>query len=173
MTQRFAIGPRETATLDTSGLREHFLIENIFVAGEIELTYTHYDRMMVGGAQPLAEALPLLCPESLKAKFFLERREILRIGIVNPFERRARLAERLAHAVDMTVIAVRRGDDEFAGLHHDGRGFAFWGVARAVGFLEILGVARRAGQERAGGERGGRSGEELAAVHRGITGCAC
>ena len=46
MNIRFAIGPRETATLDTSGLRAHFLIENIFVAGEIELTYTHYDRMM-------------------------------------------------------------------------------------------------------------------------------
>lgn len=76
MTQRFAIGPRETATLNTSGLREHFLIENIFTAGEIELTYTHYDRMIVGGAQPAAEALALPCPESLKAGFFLERREL-------------------------------------------------------------------------------------------------
>ena len=76
MNQRFAIGPRETATLDTSGLREHFLIENVFVPGEISLTYTHYDRMIVGGALPLADALALPCPESLKAKFFLERREL-------------------------------------------------------------------------------------------------
>ena len=76
MNIRFAIGPRETATLDTSGLRAHFLIENIFVAGEIELTYTHYDRMIVGGAQPAGAALALPCPESLKAKFFLERREL-------------------------------------------------------------------------------------------------
>ena len=57
MTQRFAIGPRETATLDTTGLREHFLIESQFVAGEIALTYTHYDRMIVGGAQPAGSAL--------------------------------------------------------------------------------------------------------------------
>ena len=76
MTQRFAIGPRETATLNTSGLREHFLIENIFSAGEIELTYTHYDRMIVGGAQPAGAALTLPCPESLKASSFLERREL-------------------------------------------------------------------------------------------------
>ena len=76
MTQRFAIGPRETATLNTSGIREHFLIENIFTPGEIELTYTHYDRMIVGGAQPAASALALPCPESLKATFFLERREL-------------------------------------------------------------------------------------------------
>ncbi|GAB3573270.1 5-dehydro-4-deoxy-D-glucuronate isomerase [Hymenobacter daeguensis] len=76
MTQRFAIGPRETATLNTTGIREHFLIENIFTAGEIELTYTHYDRMIVGGAQPTGAALALPCPESLKASFFLERREL-------------------------------------------------------------------------------------------------
>ncbi|MBJ6108718.1 5-dehydro-4-deoxy-D-glucuronate isomerase [Hymenobacter sp. BT523] len=76
MTQRFAIGPRETAALNTSGLREHFLIENIFTAGAIELTYTHYDRLIVGGAQPTGAALTLPCPESLKANFFLERREL-------------------------------------------------------------------------------------------------
>ena len=76
MIQRFAIGPRETATLNTAGIREHFLIENIFTPGEIELTYTHYDRMIVGGAQPTGAALALPCPESLKANFFLERREL-------------------------------------------------------------------------------------------------
>ncbi|UOQ98712.1 5-dehydro-4-deoxy-D-glucuronate isomerase [Hymenobacter sp. 5317J-9] len=76
MTQRFAIGPRETATLNTSGIREHFLIENIFTPGAIELTYTHYDRMVVGGAQPTGAALTLPCPGSLKANFFLERREL-------------------------------------------------------------------------------------------------
>ncbi|GAB3634958.1 5-dehydro-4-deoxy-D-glucuronate isomerase [Hymenobacter arcticus] len=77
MNTRFAIGPRETASLNTAGLREHFLIENIFTAGAIELTYTHYDRMLVGGAQPAAgTALPLPCPDGLKANYFLERREL-------------------------------------------------------------------------------------------------
>ena len=80
MTQRFAIGPRETATLDTTGLREHFLIESLFKAGEVLLTYTHYDRMIVGGAQPAGSALALPCPESLKATSFLERREL---GVLN------------------------------------------------------------------------------------------
>jgi 4-deoxy-L-threo-5-hexosulose-uronate ketol-isomerase len=76
MEQRFAIGPRETAGLNTAGLREHFLIENIFTPGSIELTYTHYDRMIVGGAQPLETALPLPNPGNLKANYFLERREL-------------------------------------------------------------------------------------------------
>jgi 4-deoxy-L-threo-5-hexosulose-uronate ketol-isomerase len=80
MNTRFAIGPRETAALNTAGLREHFLIESLFVAGEISLTYTHYDRMIVGGAQPAGAALALPCPESLKANYFLERREL---GVLN------------------------------------------------------------------------------------------
>ncbi|MGI4871269.1 MAG: 5-dehydro-4-deoxy-D-glucuronate isomerase [Janthinobacterium lividum] len=76
MKSRFAIGPRETARLDTAGLREHFLIENIFTPGAIELTYTHYDRMLVGGAMPTELSLALPCPDGLKASFFLERREL-------------------------------------------------------------------------------------------------
>jgi 4-deoxy-L-threo-5-hexosulose-uronate ketol-isomerase len=76
MTSRFAIGPRETASLDTAGLRAHFLIENIFTPGAIELTYTHYDRMLVGGAMPTDAPLALPNPESLKAQYFLERREL-------------------------------------------------------------------------------------------------
>jgi 4-deoxy-L-threo-5-hexosulose-uronate ketol-isomerase len=80
MNQRFAIGPRETATLNTDGIRAHFLVENIFVPGEICLTYTHYDRMIVGGAQPTDAALALPCPESLKAGYFLKRREL---GVLN------------------------------------------------------------------------------------------
>ena len=84
MTQRFAIGSRETATLNTSGIREHFLIESLFVPGEISLTYTHYDRMIVGGAQPNGKALALPCPESLKAGYFLERRELGVLNVAGP-----------------------------------------------------------------------------------------
>jgi len=84
MTQRFAIGPRETASLDTAGLREHFLIETLFAPGEICLTYTHYDRMIVGGVQPAGSAVALPCPESLKSRFFLERRELGALNVGGP-----------------------------------------------------------------------------------------
>ncbi|GAA4353262.1 5-dehydro-4-deoxy-D-glucuronate isomerase [Hymenobacter saemangeumensis] len=80
MTTRFAISPRETAAMSTDELRAHFLIETLFVPGEITLTYTHYDRMIVGGAMPAGTALELPCPESLKATHFLERREL---GVLN------------------------------------------------------------------------------------------
>lgn len=80
MTQRFACSPRETAAMNTAELRAHFLIENLFVTGELTLTYTHYDRMIVGGAVPTGAALALPCPENLKATHFLERREL---GVLN------------------------------------------------------------------------------------------
>lgn len=84
MNTRFAIGPRETASLDTAGLRAHFLIENIFTPGAIELTYTHYDRMLVGGAMPTQGSLALPCPDGLKAQFFLERRELGALNVGGP-----------------------------------------------------------------------------------------
>jgi len=80
MTQRYAIGPRETAAMNTAELRENFLLENLFVAGDIQLVYTHYDRMMVGGVVPTAAPIALPNPANLKADFFLQRREL---GILN------------------------------------------------------------------------------------------
>lgn len=84
MTARFAISPRETASLNTAGIRAHFLIENIFTSGAIELTYTHYDRIIVGGALPTDAPLALPCPDSLKASYFLERRELGALNIGGP-----------------------------------------------------------------------------------------
>ncbi|UOQ76627.1 5-dehydro-4-deoxy-D-glucuronate isomerase [Hymenobacter sp. 5516J-16] len=80
MRQYYAIGPRETAAMSTAELRENFLLENLFVPGEIQLVYTHYDRMIVGGVVPTAEPIALPCPENLKAEFFLQRREL---GVLN------------------------------------------------------------------------------------------
>ena len=80
MLQRHASSPRETATMSTEQLREQFLIEQLFVEGQIELVYSHYDRLIVGGAVPAGEALTLPNPENLKAAYFLERREL---GILN------------------------------------------------------------------------------------------
>ena len=68
------------ASMNTAELRANFLIETLFQPGQIELTYSHYDRMMIGGAMPGTEAITLPNLDELKANFFLERREI---GIIN------------------------------------------------------------------------------------------
>lgn len=77
---RHAIHPTQYKTFTTSDLREHFLIDPIFVADDISLLYTLYDRFIVGGAQPLSKPLKLEAFDTLKADFFLQRREI---GIIN------------------------------------------------------------------------------------------
>ena len=117
MTQRFAIGPRETATLNTDGLREHFLIERLFVAGEISLTYSHYDRLIVGGAQPAGMALPLPCPESLKATSFLERRELGVLNVGGPGQVRVGAEAYELGTQDCLYVGMGAGQVEF--ISHD------------------------------------------------------
>ncbi|WP_257667387.1 5-dehydro-4-deoxy-D-glucuronate isomerase [Parapedobacter tibetensis] len=77
---RYALGPRETKSLDTEELRSNFLIETVFSDDEIQLVYTHYDRYIAGGAKPVSKALTLETIDALKAPYFLERREL---GIIN------------------------------------------------------------------------------------------
>ncbi len=80
MQIRFQNSPKETAGMSTAELRANFLIENLMQPGKISLTYSHYDRMIVGGVVPTSGAIELPNEGELKANFFLERREI---GIIN------------------------------------------------------------------------------------------
>ena len=77
---RHASSPAEVATMNTSQLRENFLIEKIFEEDAIHLTLSFYDRYIAGGAMPVNKAIELPNPENLKAQYFLERREM---GIIN------------------------------------------------------------------------------------------
>ncbi|MGF1777317.1 5-dehydro-4-deoxy-D-glucuronate isomerase [Vibrio nomapromontoriensis] len=70
--------------LDTAGIREQFLIEDMFQPDAINLTYSHIDRIIVGGAVPTASALALQGGKELGVDFFLERRELGVINIGHP-----------------------------------------------------------------------------------------
>lgn len=80
MQIRFESSRKEVAQMDTRTLRDNFLVENIFVDGEIRFVYSHYDRVIIGGVVPRNGPVSLPVYDSLKADFFLERREI---GIIN------------------------------------------------------------------------------------------
>jgi 4-deoxy-L-threo-5-hexosulose-uronate ketol-isomerase len=75
-----AISQREAQGFNTQELRENFLIESIFRNNEIVMYYTHYDRVILGGAMPVYSAIDLQTDDNLKSEYFLERREI---GIIN------------------------------------------------------------------------------------------
>ena len=77
---RYASHPEDAKNYDTARIRRDFLIETLFVADEVNMVYSMYDRMVVGGANPVNEALKLEAIDPLKAPFFLTRREI---GIYN------------------------------------------------------------------------------------------
>lgn len=77
---RYACSPEELQRMNTGEIRSRFLVETIFEEETIHLTYTHYDRLIVGGAMPVEESLSLETIDPLKSAFFLERREL---GIIN------------------------------------------------------------------------------------------
>lgn len=77
---RYAAHPEDAKQYDTKRIRRDFLIEKVFVENEVNMVYSMYDRMIVGGAMPVGEILSLEAIDPLKAPFFLTRREI---GIYN------------------------------------------------------------------------------------------
>ena len=77
---RYAAHPEDAKHYDTARLRRDFLIEKVFAADEVNMVYSMYDRMVVGGAMPVKEALKLEAIDPLKAPYFLTRREM---GIFN------------------------------------------------------------------------------------------
>jgi 4-deoxy-L-threo-5-hexosulose-uronate ketol-isomerase len=53
MDIRQPIHSEHAHTLDTAGLRRHFLVEDLFRADQATLTYSQIERIIVGGAMPL------------------------------------------------------------------------------------------------------------------------
>ena len=80
MQIRFHNSPAETSRMNADELRSNFLVQNIMVNDEINFVYSHYDRVIIGGAVPVNKTIVLKTYDCLKATYFLERREI---GVIN------------------------------------------------------------------------------------------
>ena len=72
---RYASHPEDAKKYDTSRLRKEYLIETIFSVNEVNMVYSLYDRLIVGGAMPVNEILQLESIDPLKSDYFLSRRE--------------------------------------------------------------------------------------------------
>lgn len=77
---RYAAHPEDAKHYDTKRIRRDFLIESVFTVDEVNMVYSMYDRMIVGGAMPVTEQLTLEAIDPLKSTYFTTRREI---GIFN------------------------------------------------------------------------------------------
>lgn len=82
--ERYAHNPRDYASYDTERLREEFLVPVLFEADTVRLTYTHVDRMIVGGIMPVEKVVLLETVDALRSEYFLERRELGLINIGGP-----------------------------------------------------------------------------------------
>lgn len=80
MEIRYSTHPDQAKTFTTEEIRRHYLIEQLFVPGEIKLVYSMEDRIIIGGITPVNKKLALEGYDEIKADYFLERREI---GIFN------------------------------------------------------------------------------------------
>jgi 4-deoxy-L-threo-5-hexosulose-uronate ketol-isomerase len=78
--ERYATHPEDARSYDTARLRKEYLISNVMTDDRICLTYSQYDRYIVGGAVPVNGSLTLEPIDPLKAVYFCERREL---GIIN------------------------------------------------------------------------------------------
>ena len=80
METRYSSHYEDAKSYDTTDLRRHFLIEDLFVGGEIKMVYSHIDRIIVAGVVPTDKALFLEGSKALGCTYFLERREL---GVIN------------------------------------------------------------------------------------------
>jgi len=80
MQIRFQNSPAETMQMNTEQLRENFLVQNLMQDDTIQLVYSHYDRVIIGGAKPVNKTIALPNHPELRADHFLQRREL---GIIN------------------------------------------------------------------------------------------
>ncbi|MBI5986528.1 5-dehydro-4-deoxy-D-glucuronate isomerase [Clostridium perfringens] len=80
MRNRYANNPKDSKRYDTEELRENYLVKDIFKDDQIELVYSHVDRIIFGGIKPVYKELKLEAGKEMGVDYFLERREL---GIIN------------------------------------------------------------------------------------------
>lgn len=106
MEVRYATGPKDMKYYTTERLREEYLIPGVFCAGGITYVYSHYDRIITGGAMPVNNTLVLDAGDSLRSEYFLQRREMGIINIGGPGK----------ITVDGKVYEVQNSDGMYIGM---------------------------------------------------------
>lgn len=81
MEMRYPVHPDQVKRMTTDELRANFHIGDLFEPDQLNLVYSHIDRVIIGGAVPSNKSVVLAADRhDLAADYFLERREV---GIIN------------------------------------------------------------------------------------------
>ncbi len=80
MKVQYAVDNSHYKQMTTEALRQAFLIDDLFEAGELCLTYCETERAIVGSAVPVRGELQLKDGKVLASEYFAERRET---GVIN------------------------------------------------------------------------------------------
>jgi 4-deoxy-L-threo-5-hexosulose-uronate ketol-isomerase len=84
MQIRYAVGKEQYQRMSTAELRDHFLVEKLFVPGGIELVYWETERTVLGGVCPASDPIKLESAPALASDFFCERRELGAFNLGGP-----------------------------------------------------------------------------------------
>jgi 4-deoxy-L-threo-5-hexosulose-uronate ketol-isomerase len=76
MEVRYAPDPHRFERMNTTEVRASFLVDDLFVPGELRLLYSDIDRLVIGSAVPTATPLLLEAGPELAADYFAQRREL-------------------------------------------------------------------------------------------------
>ncbi|WP_371068469.1 5-dehydro-4-deoxy-D-glucuronate isomerase [Sediminibacillus sp. JSM 1682029] len=134
MEIRHATNPTDVKHYDTERIRKEFLVENLFNIGELNLVYSHYDRLITGGAVPVKEALKLEAGDLLKTEYFLERREV---GIINIADGAGIVT------VDGEKYELNKRDCVYVGLGHENVTFASQDSSSPARFYIVSATAHK------------------------------
>ena len=107
---RYAAHPEDAKHYDTQRIRRDFLMERVFAENEVNMVYSMYDRMVVGGAMPAGEELPLEAIDPLRADFFTTRREVGIFNVGGPGT--VRVGQEVFHLDYKEALYIGRGDRE-------------------------------------------------------------
>jgi 4-deoxy-L-threo-5-hexosulose-uronate ketol-isomerase len=163
MKIRQATAPASLETATTAELRERYLVDDLFVGGEVRATYTHEDRMVIAGAVPIGDqTLVLATADPLRAEHFLERRELGVVNVGGPGE----------VLVDDSPYELGTLDGMYVGrgrhVAFRGAGARFYLVSATAHAEHDLAVFRR--DETAPVELGDQSGASVRLLYRYIWG---
>jgi 4-deoxy-L-threo-5-hexosulose-uronate ketol-isomerase len=118
MDQRHATNPAQLPGMTTAELRRHYLVETVFTPDAINLTYSHHDRIVLGGACPASGPLTLAAEPELRSASFFEHREAGLVNVGGPG--RVALGDQCHDLPHGACLYIGRGQPDPVLTSHDG-----------------------------------------------------